>query len=159
MHHQPPAAVPAGHRPVQPRTHAAGHGDAKGDQGSARAHGELNQRQQRGFAQIEIKPERLIDRQFNGCGAWTTAKGKRDGKGRQADQKNHQKGARHDLAQHGAFQGAGDVAGFEPQGRRQTKALGGNGQPALQDQTCRQGQIKEHMRDDDPMQAIDVNRL
>ncbi len=107
---------------------------------------------------IEIEKKRLIDGQFDGCGARPAPQSQRHGKAGQTYDKDQRQRAGQYLPEQRRLQRPKYRAGCQPQLRGQAKPFRRDCLPALQQQPRDQRQIKEDVRQHHTVQSINGYR-
>ena len=119
----------------------------------------MHKRKQGCTAEIKVKAEGLINRQLNGGRFGAAAKRQHHGKTGETDDKYNGEHPGQHATQHRIFQQMAHVARAEPQAGSKPEPLGRDRQPTLQDQPHRQWQVEKHMRQQHPVQPIDLHRV
>ena len=128
--------------------------DPKSGDGRPSRQTQLDERQERCFAKVEVKSERLVNGQFNGRGARAASKRQSDRKAGQAYHENQSGSAGQYCFQHRPFKRAEHHAGWQVELGGKTKTLSRQCLPALYQQARGQRQVEEYMSQYHAVDAI-----
>ena len=123
--------------------------------GKPGAEDDLDNRQEGRTLKVEIVADGLIDGEFDGRCLWAAAEGEDDGEARRAQEKNEGEDARQALLQHRPFDMARDGARGHAKLAGEAPLLGGDGEPALQQDAGGKRQVEENMGQQDAADAIE----
>ena len=104
----------------------------------------------------EIVGKSLIDCQFDCCSPWSSAQGEGNGEAGQADGEDYRQNPGQGPFEHGHLDQSNHGPAIAAQLCSQAKPFGRNFLPGLQHKARGQGQVEKHMRQYDPMQAVDA---